>query len=154
MLSTTSHVYSEIFIHLNWHCKSNYPFIHPELEPALYAYVENYCNKTKGIQFFGIGGTQDHIHLVIQMEPLVCLADWVGKVKGASSHDLNLQLGKASLSWQRGYGALSFARRDMKGVLRYVANQKDHHAKGSINEVMERYGEYLETESVEDGLES
>jgi REP element-mobilizing transposase RayT len=144
MLSTTSHVFSEIFIHLNWHCKDNRPLIHAELEQSLSAYVRNYCNKTKGIRFLGIGGTCDHVHLVIQLEPFLCLADWVGKVKGASSHDLNLQFGKESLLWQRGYGAISFAQSNLKAVLEYVGTQKQHHRMGTINKVMERHGDYQE----------
>lgn len=144
MLSTSSHVYSELFIHLNWHCKEDQPFIHPELEKALYSHVENYCQKTRGIRFLGIGGTSDHIHLVIQIEPFLCLADWIGKVKGASSHDLNQSFGQGSLFWQRGYGALSFARRDLKGILRYVGDQKRHHSQGSTNEAMEKSGETIE----------
>ena len=145
MLSTSSHVFSEIFIHLNWHCKEDRPLIGPPLKNPLDAHLEDYGNKTKGIKFFGVGGTSDHVHLVIQMEPFICLADWVGKIKGASSHEMNKAAGLAVLEWQRGYGAVSFARRDLKAVLAYVARQEEHHQRGTANATLENFGQYMET---------
>ena len=144
MLSTSTHVFSEIYIHLNWHCKDDRPSITPRLKDPLYLDLEEYCNKSKGIKFFGVGGTDDHVHLLIQMEPHVCLAEWVGKIKGSSSHELNRQAGLMALEWQRGYGAVSFARRDLPAVQKYVANQAQHHQKGTANKILENFGQYME----------
>ena len=36
--------------------------------------------------------------------------------------------------WQDGYGAFSFSQRDLPGLKRYVANQKEHHKKWSFKE--------------------
>jgi len=149
MLSASSHVFSEICLHFTWHCKDDRPFLRGPLEGALHAYMADYCDKTKGVKFFGIGNTSDHVHLVAQVEPDICPADWVGKIKGASSHDLNERLGPGSLQWQRGYGVVSFARRDMDAVLRYVARQKEHHGEGTANAILERHGDFQERESEE-----
>jgi putative transposase len=150
MFSTSTHVYSEIYIHLNWHTKESRPFITPQAKPALYDYLENYCNKTKGIEFLGLGGIANHIHLAIQIEPFICLADWIGQIKGSSSHEIKTLANLTTFEWQRGYGALSFARRDLKNILAYLATQEHHHQQGTCNPTMENFGQYMETVQEED----
>jgi len=110
-----------------------------ELEGKLHQYIQDYCEKCKGVRFIAIGGIRDHIHLLAQHEPFD-LGAWVGKVKGSSSHELNAAMGRGTLQWQRGYGAVSFAKHDLDGLLKYVANQKEHHAKGTINRTLEQCG--------------
>ena len=144
MLSTSTHVFSELFYHLNWHSKGDLPQLQGSLEGAVHHFIENYCDKTKGVQFFGVGGTEDHVHLVIQAEPTIQLSEWLGRVKGASSHEMNKTQGRPALQWQRGSGLVSFARRDLPAVLRYVAHQREHHQKGTTNAVLEQCGTDME----------
>src|SRR5437773_973671 len=108
MLSTSTHVFSEIYLHFNWHCHNDRRMISPEIETYLHGHIRNYCHKCKGVRFHGIGGTEDHVHLVIQVEPWVAIAELVGKLKGSSSHEINRKFGAGTLQWQRGYGVVSF----------------------------------------------
>ena len=137
----SSHTFSEIFLHVNWHCLKDQRMIHSEVEAALYPFIEEYCAKVKGIHLKGIGGTETHVHLAFQFEPFVLLSDFIGKVKGASSYAMNKRFGAGTLDWQRGYGIVSFSKRQLSFILDYVANQKEHHAAGSVNEILERHRE-------------
>jgi len=164
MLSTSTHVYSEIYLHLNWHTKSNTPFLRGEKESRTHAFLRDYCEKSRGIRFLGLGGTEDHVHLLIQMEPQVTLSDWLGKIKGTCSHAINEEFGRGarrgggracgetagrpSLQWQRGFGAVSFGRHDLEALERYVGGQKEHHGKGRVNATLERYGDFEDEEKV------
>lgn len=59
-------------------------------------------------------------------------------LKGASSHFVNQHEElEGRLYWQDGYGALTFARRDLERVVAYVANQKRHHREGALRLKME-----------------
>lgn len=140
MLSYSTHVFSEILLHFNWHCKGDRPLILPEWEEELYSLIREYCEKSRGVIFLGIGGASDHVHLVIQIEPLADIAGLAGKIKGASSHGINKRHGPGSLEWQRGYGVVSFAKRDLPGVLKYVGRQKEHHAQGTVRPILENCG--------------
>jgi putative transposase len=151
MLSVSNHVFSEILPHVNWHCKGDYPHLVGDMESKTHRHIENYCMKTKGVSFLGIGGTETHVHLVIQIEPNICASEWIGKAKGACSHDMNADAKRQVLQWQRGFGAVSFARRDLPAILRYVAKQKEHHAKGTVNAVLENYGEADPGETNDEG---
>ena len=139
IMEGSSHIYSEIFLHTTWHCHDNRLMIKSEIEPSLYKYIEEYFKKVKGIHFVKIGGTETHIHLVFQMEPFADLSDFIGKVKGSSSHEINKEFGSETIKWQRGYGIVSFAKKNLKAVVRYVENQKEHHKKGTINDILEEY---------------
>jgi putative transposase len=145
MLSTSGHVFSELLAHLNWHCKDDRPLIDPAIEARLYGFIENYCMKCKGVRFIAVGGTVDHVHLLIQHEPFICLADWVGKIKGASAHEMNEKASQGGgFQWQRGYGAVSFAKHDIDGLMKYVAEQKRHHEQGKVNRTLEQFGTFEE----------
>ncbi|MFH1743472.1 MAG: IS200/IS605 family transposase [bacterium] len=139
-----THVFSEVYLHLNWHCHKNAPMIRPEIESPIYEFIEQYCRKLKGIHFKGVGGTEDHVHLVFQIEPFVLLSDFVGKIKGATSHEMNVRFGADTLKWQRGYGIVSFSKKHLSAVLRYVENQEEHHRHGTINNALEVCVEHTE----------
>ena len=111
----------------------------------MYETIEEYCRKVKGIHYQGVGATEDHVHLVFQMEPLVALADFIGKIKGASSHEINKPFGAGTLKWQRGYGVVSFSKKHLPGILTYVRNQKEHHKKRTTNRVLETHWVELAT---------
>ena len=146
MLSASTHVFSEIFLHFNWHCHLDRSLILPPIEKKLLRFFAEYCDGTKGTLFLEAGGTETHVHLLVQVEPHLCPADFIGKVKGASSHAVNQEFGAGALKWQRGYGVVSFAGQDLPALRRYVLGQKQHHAKGTTREKLELWG-YDEGES-------
>jgi REP element-mobilizing transposase RayT len=134
------HVYSEILLHLNWHCKHDRPMITSKVEPVLHAFFEEYCRKTRGIHFVASGGIADHVHLAVCLEPFVNPSEFIGKLKGSSSHEMNKVFGRGSLQWQRGFGVVSFSGKHIEWVVAYVRNQKQHHAGGSTIPKLEEHG--------------
>jgi len=126
-------VYSEINLHITWHTKDSIRFINDRIEPELHKYLKNRVVETAGAYFHAVGGIDDHVHLAVSVKPTIGLDNWIGQLKGASSHEF----GKA-LQWQSGYGIVSFGTQDLKWVVNYVLNQKDHHARGSIYDRLER----------------
>ncbi len=134
-----SHVFDRIFLHITWHCIHDQPQIIPAIESVLYRHIEDYCTKIDGVHFKGVGGTPTHVHLVVQLEPFVLVSTFIGELKGGSSHRINHQFGNDTLKWQRGYGVVSFAHKHLDSVIRYVQNQKEHHAKRTTNEILETF---------------
>ena len=77
-----------------------------------------------------VGGTDDHVHVALAIEPLVTISDMNQELKGFSSHEVNRRLSRKALEWQRGYGVVSFGRAHLDWVVNYVLNQREHHATG------------------------
>src|SRR5579871_5287997 len=131
------HVFHEIYLHFNWHTKNDQPLLDAHLEPPVHGNLKQRCIHTKGVYFHAVGGTETHIHLAINIEPHVCISDLVGELKGGCSFDMNKLAGSKSLEWQRGFGVVSFGKKQLPWVREYIARQKDHHRRGSTHERLE-----------------
>lgn len=133
-------VYSEIYLHLTWHTDDDAAVLHGEVEAYVHSYLRNRCRQTKGVFFHGIGGTDTHIHLAIQVEPLVLISDFAGELKGGAAHEANGHFRRKLLGWQRGYGVVSFGKRNLPWILDYLAKQREHHASNTTFRRLEMDG--------------
>ena len=134
-------VYHEMFMHITWHTKGSTPFIVPQMEQDLYPIIRRRAVEPGGVFVHEIGGTADHIHLVVRVNPTLALPEWIGKIKGGSSHDINcIPMWHKSLQWQAGYGIVGFGRGALPWIIRYVRDQKEHHRRGTTHDRLERVG--------------
>ena len=131
--------YSEINLHIVWHVKHNDPVLRDEIEMQFQRFLRGKVVDTPGVYFHQIGGTDDHVHLVVSVPPTLPVSEWIGTLKGASSHHVNHRIANRKvLAWQEGYGVVSFGTRDLPWVVAYVRNQRAHHAAGGVQERLER----------------
>jgi putative transposase len=135
--------YSEINLHLVWHTKNSLPLLTEAVEPLAYRELRRRIVETPGAYVHAIGGTPTHVHLAVTVPPTLLASDFVGKLKGGASHDVNHQGAGNSkrLQWQGGYGVVSFGTRDLPWVVAYIENQREHHARGTVHERLERVDE-------------
>ena len=132
--------YTEIYYHLVWTTKMREEMISPEVAASLYPCLKAICRE-KGVTIHALNGMPDHIHLACTLPTTVALADLMHRLKGSSAHLINgLLEGRLALTWQLGYGALTFAQRDLMRVTAYIQNQQRHHRAGTLSEKMERIG--------------
>ena len=130
--------YHELFVHLVWHTKEGRNLIPPDGEPMLHDAIRHRARQPGGVYVHEIGGTQNHVHLVARIPPTIMIAEWIGKIKGGSSHDVNhMDAWPGRMDWQSGYGLVSFGPKDLQWVIEYVRDQKQHHADGTIFERLE-----------------
>ena len=134
--------YSEINLHLTWHTKESLPLLTPTVEPLAHRYVRQKIINSDGVFVHEIGGTETHLHVAVTVPPTVLISDFIGQLKGASSHEVNRELGLGkTLQWQTGYGVVSFGTGDLEWVKAYVRDQRQHHARGRIHDRLERITE-------------
>jgi len=136
----SSHVYHEVFLHLNWHTKADAPVLRDEVESCTYKAIDAKCRSLKGVYLHAIGGTDTHVHLAISIEPFATVSEVVQGIKGASAYDVNCHFGRKALEWQRGYGVVSFGKRNLDWVRDYIARQREHHAKQALTSRLEIFG--------------
>nr|WP_256200644.1 transposase [Verrucomicrobium spinosum] len=55
----------------------------------------------------GVGGINDHVHLLIGLKPTHCLSDFMRELKKASSIWVHQEVGLGHFAWQEGYSAFS-----------------------------------------------
>ncbi|HVF98991.1 MAG TPA: IS200/IS605 family transposase, partial [Chloroflexia bacterium] len=99
--------YCLLFVHCIWSTWQRMPLITPEIEKGVYDSIVVKCRELKSKPIV-LGGTEDHIHLLVQIAPVISVAKLVQELKGASSHLVTHQLAPgAFFRWQGGYGALT-----------------------------------------------
>jgi putative transposase len=132
--------YSEINLHIVWHTKNSLPLLNREVETLAHQSLKKRLIETPGAFVHAIGGIETHVHLAATLPPTLLITEFIGRLKGGSSHDVNHQgLGNAKLlEWQAGYGVVSFGTRDLDWVVEYIRNQREHHARQSIHDRLER----------------
>ena len=132
--------YSEIHLHVTWHTKESAPLLVPAVEAIIRHTIRGKCIATPGVFVHEIGGIETHVHLCLSVAPTVPISEFIGQLKGASAHEANAKLGRVRklLAWQTGYGVVSFGTKDLEWVRRYVREQREHHARGTTHERLER----------------
>ena len=101
-------------------------------EPAkLWAYVAGVARNLH-YEPLAIGGTENHVHVLVRLPTDVSVSEAVQKLKSNSSRWLR----KAGSwpGWQEGYGAFSVSPRNADAVRRYIQNQSEHHQRRSFEE--------------------
>jgi len=141
--------YSEINLHVVWHTKLSKPLLAPDVEVLVHHYVRGKLVNLPGAYVHEIGGTETHVHVAVSIAPTIVISDLIGKLKGASSHEVNQKLGgqRKILEWQSGYGVVSFGTKDLDWVRGYVRHQKEHHARGTVFDRLERIAMLDEAEA-------
>ena len=71
----------------------------------------------------------DHVHLLIGIKPTMAISDLVRDIKAGSSKFISDQgWVRGRFSWQEGFGAFSYSRKEIDRVINYIHNQEEHHA--------------------------
>ncbi len=133
--------YTELYYHFIWATKGREPLITLEVQVHLYAYIRHKCQEMS-VHVYALDGMPDHVHLACSLPTDLSIADFLEVIKGSSSHFINhLDDADYCLYWQPGYGALTFAKRDLLRIVSYIENQAIHHYNGKLSPRMEREAE-------------
>jgi putative transposase len=120
--------YCRLFYHFIWSTKYREPWILPELEDILFKTIQI---KTIGLRarLFAVNAYLDHVHLLVTVPPSISLSEFIGKVKGISSLQINRSgLLPKQVYWQAEYGVFSLNEGRLPSCIHYIENQKSHHA--------------------------
>ncbi|HEX2978854.1 MAG TPA: IS200/IS605 family transposase [Anaerolineaceae bacterium] len=124
--------YHELFVHLIWHTWDSQHLITPTLEPSIYACIAAKCQQMH-TRVIALGGTPNHVHLLVQTPPTICIADLIHDIKGASSHLVTHQLlPDANFKWQGAYAAFSLSMLEVDRLSTYIRKQKEHHKEKTL----------------------
>jgi REP element-mobilizing transposase RayT len=138
--------YTQIYYHIIFSTKDRLPALETEKHRELFGYIWGII-KNKRCHLYRINGTSDHVHILSDLHPTVCLADLVKSVKlGASKWIKEKDIFPNFIGWQDGYGAFTLTIMERENVREYIRNQKEHHQNVS-------YLEELKNLLIEAGIE-
>ena len=120
--------YSKLLYHIVFSTKKRARLITPDLQPRLYDYVGGIVRMERGIAY-QIGGTLDHIHLLMRWRTDESVATFLRNLKSHSSRWVHETFPVCrSFQWQEGYGAFTVSESQVEVVTRYIMDQERHHA--------------------------
>jgi putative transposase len=127
-----------LYVHLVWATWERAPSLTPEREGAVYGCIRAECERLR-CAVLGIGGTENHIHVLVRLSPAVSVSQLVKQLKGVSSHLMNHEYpGGSPFKWQGGYGVFSVQQSTIRQVQEYIVNQKEHHRTNELLPALER----------------
>ena len=119
--------------HIVFSTKERCTFIDEPWRGRLHAYLGGAVRTADGIAE-SVGGTADHVHLLIGLRATHRLADVVRDIKQSSSEWVHQSIPMAIFYWQEGYGAFTVSASQRDVVKRYIARQPEHHLKRTFQE--------------------
>jgi REP element-mobilizing transposase RayT len=118
------HSYVSSIFHVVFSTKQRTHLIPADHQPRMWNYLAGIA-RNHGMHVLAVGGTANHVHLLIVLPAEMALADAVRTLKSNSSR---LMRGRSpSSAWQQGYGAFSVSPSQVERVKHYIANQPAHH---------------------------
>lgn len=125
---------TRLLVHIVYSTKNRNELILPAVEADLHRYIGGICRNLES-PALGIGGTLDHVHLLVGLSKSTALSQLVMVIKKESSKWIKTK--DASLrrfGWQDGYGAFTIGQSQVDPLLRYFRRQKEHHKKISFQD--------------------
>jgi REP element-mobilizing transposase RayT len=126
--------FTRILLHIIFSTKNRVDLITADLEDRLHRYIGGIVINHR-CHLLEIGGTENHLHMLVSMAKDVTVVDLLQPVKEDSSKWAKTQGQQhAKFYWQDGYSAFSIGESGVAALLAYIRNQKEHHRKQSFQE--------------------
>ncbi len=128
---------AEYYLHFVWTTQQRCPLLVPDVEASVYRCIQAEAKRLR-CTVLALGGMPDHVHLAVKAPTTLCPAYAMKQVKSVSSKFASDEFARCAdhpldwFQWQEGYGVFTFSASQKPGVIRYIHNQKQHHARGGL----------------------
>ena len=126
--------YISSWLHCVFSTKERRPLITPALRERLWPFLGGIArqNRMKAIE---IGGTLDHVHILLSLPAILSIAQALQLLKGASSRWVHETFPEhRRFHWQEKYGAFGVSVSLLDKTIRYIQGQEQHHRHRTFQE--------------------
>lgn len=134
----------------SWDCvfstKGRRPALSSELRDRLWPYLGGIARENR-MKLLNVGGTSDHVHLLLSLPTTMAIVKGLQLIKGGSSKWISDTFShQRDFEWQEGYGAFSISILHADDTAAYIARQEEHHRRKTFQE---EYVEFLKKHGIE-----
>ena len=140
-----SHTFRNHHFHLIWSTKHRQNLIEKSFQENLYSYIGGIVRENKG-KLLQVGGTENHVHLLIGLGPIDKYSELIKCIKGGSSMWINKSGLTKDFAWQKNYASFCVSYSLIDPVKKYIQNQEEHHKKHSFED---EYIQFLRVNGIE-----
>ena len=115
--------------HIIINTKNRSMTINAEHREDMYRFITSIIKRNKCV-LYRIGGIENHIHILLDLNPTVSLSHLMWDIKRSSS-DWAKQSGLFPMfnGWGKEYGAFSISETHRDALINYIMNQPEHHGR-------------------------
>jgi putative transposase len=129
-----ANTYTSLHYHLIFSTKNREPWIAPQNEERIWAYLAGIAHQNKFNPIL-IGGIEDHVHILLGIPPSISVSEALKNIKGGSSGWIKETFaGCRGFAWQDGYGAFTASKSQIPEIEKYIRKQREHHHAKSFQE--------------------
>ncbi|HMG35085.1 MAG TPA: IS200/IS605 family transposase [Blastocatellia bacterium] len=128
-----SSTHLSLHYHLVFGTKDCQPLIDGEWRARLHMYLGGLIQKAGGFPE-AVGGTSDHVHLLIGLRATHCLAKVLQDLKQTSSEWVHARIGVYKFFWEEGYGAFTVSASGISTVKEFILRQEERHQRRSFQD--------------------
>jgi len=124
--------FTQMYVHLVFAVKNRETLLTKEIRQKLFPYISGIISNLKHKSII-VNGYNDHVHILLGLNPSVSISDTVYSIKRSSS--LFINEGKqcyGRFAWQEGFGAFTYSKSDLDNIYKYIENQESHHTMNSF----------------------
>ena len=126
------HTIVRVLVHLVWATWDRTRRLDQEVEAIVRNAIATQASRLH-CPLHAFGASDEHVHVLIELEKKVAIASLVRALKGASGHDVTRMRPDLQFRWQsQGYGAFSVSERDPGNVVDYIRSQRERHRSGDL----------------------
>lgn len=124
--------FTSLLVHVVLATRGRQARIDAKTAAGLYPFIQGVVRGADGRLLAG-GGTRNHAHLLIRLDPHQSVAAMVQRIKSKSTQWVNTNERPSSrFAWQRAYAAFSVSQSRMQDVMTYIAEQPERHRDMSL----------------------
>lgn len=149
MSNSNINTYTQLHIQFVFAVKFRQALIDPVWKEELHKYITSIIQKPvpKPHKMLQINTMPDHLHMLVGWRPDSNMSETIKVVKVESANWINdKHLTKSKFEWQDCFGAFSYSKSQVPGMIKYIQNQVEHHKKKTF---LEEYIAFLEAFEVE-----
>ena len=127
-----------LFIHIITEVSQRAPLIKKSLRAVFYGWCKKF-GEEKAIRFIRIGGSDDHMHYLIQLHPAQNLLQVVKQLKDESAKFIHeSKLLQDDFAWKEDYTAFTVSPGAYNQTFEFIERQEDYHLSKSFEQEMEQ----------------
>ena len=131
--------YVKIWVHIVWSTKHRQPLLNSSVREILCQHIRHNA-QLKDIWLEDINGYDDHLHVLIRLQPDQSISKVVQLLKGESAYWTNQQrVTSRKLVWSKEYFAVSVSESGINRLKQYIANQPEHHRRKTFADEYEEF---------------
>ena len=119
--------YVSSHFHIVFSTKNRERTISEKFQPKLWAYMAGIATN-HGMHALAIGGMDDHIHALLSLPAIMSIAKSI-RCSSPTLRDGSMKDAQPASNGRKEYFACSVSRSQISKVMKYIANQRQHHKK-------------------------